>query len=81
MGAQKEIARKIIAGGGDYVLGLKGNQGILHKEVEEFFADEQLRTGMDYAESIDKGHGRIEVRRCWASDEIGWYKVRVNGAD
>ena len=27
---------------------------------------------MNYSESIEKGHGRIEKRRCWASEDIGW---------
>ena len=30
MGCQKEIAAKIVAGGGDYVLALKGNHEHLH---------------------------------------------------
>ncbi|TMC17242.1 MAG: ISAs1 family transposase [Chloroflexi bacterium] len=34
---QKEIAKQIVNDGGDYVLALKGNQGILHKEVEKIF--------------------------------------------
>jgi hypothetical protein len=35
-GCQREIAEKIIDGGGDYVLALKGNQGILHQEVQDY---------------------------------------------
>src|SRR5713101_5670748 len=38
MGCQKEIARTIVEQGADYVLALKGNQGILHDEVELFFS-------------------------------------------
>lgn len=36
-GCQKEIARKIREGEGEYVLALKGNQGNLYAEVENFF--------------------------------------------
>lgn len=37
MGAQKQIAKQIIEGGGDYILSLKGNQGNIHKDVEQLF--------------------------------------------
>ena len=37
MGCQKEIAAKIVAGGGDYVLALKGNHEKLHEAVDEEF--------------------------------------------
>lgn len=37
MGCQKEIAAKIVAGGGDYVLALKGNQEKLHQAVDAAF--------------------------------------------
>ena len=36
-GCRKKIAEQIIDRGGDYVFGLKGNRGNLHREVEEFF--------------------------------------------
>lgn len=37
MGCQKEIAAKIVAGGGDYVLALKGNHEKLLAEVDDAF--------------------------------------------
>jgi predicted transposase YbfD/YdcC len=37
MGCQKDIAAKIVASGGDYVLALKGNQEKLHQAVDEAF--------------------------------------------
>ncbi len=37
MGCQRAIAAQIIAQGGDYVLGLKGNQSALQESVEDFF--------------------------------------------
>jgi predicted transposase YbfD/YdcC len=37
-GLPDQHRRQIVAQGADYVLGLKGNQGTLHDEVEEFFA-------------------------------------------
>ena len=39
-GCQKSIAAKIIDGGGDYVLALKGNQGNLHQDVQDWISDQ-----------------------------------------
>jgi predicted transposase YbfD/YdcC len=66
MGTQKEIAKQIIEGGGDYVLALKGNQGHLYHEVmaemdrqvENDFADSQARRHV----TQETGHGREETR-------------------
>jgi predicted transposase YbfD/YdcC len=75
MGCQTKIAAQIVDQGGDYVLGLKGNQSTLHEEVEEFFATasagEFAGVVHDYAEETDKDHGRLEVRRYWITEELG----------
>lgn len=78
MGCQKAIAEKIIDKGGDYLLALKGNQSGLHDDVRLHFeqpAPTSL-TRMSHAETIDKGHGRIEVRQCRLSTDIEWLKER-----
>jgi len=73
MGAQKEIASAIIDQGADYVLALKGNQGSLLKDVQWLFDQAQAtqfqEVPHDFAQTIDKGHGRIEIRRCWTLSE------------
>lgn len=66
MGTQKEIARQIVNGGGDYVLALKGNQGNFHKAVASY-VDGQLETdfqgiGARRHETRETGHGREEHR-------------------
>jgi predicted transposase YbfD/YdcC len=64
MGTQKAIAESIIAGGADYVLALKGNQGALHQAVIEYI-DEQLEGDLSDAQehvTTEKGHGREETR-------------------
>lgn len=67
MGCQKEIARLIIEDSGDYVLALKENQGQLYQEVKELFEDEDLVAEMGaFHETVNKGHGRLEHRRCWS---------------
>ena len=74
MGCQRAIAEQIIDQGGDYVLGLKGNQGALHEAVEDFFTVAQAHhfTGVahDFMEKVDKDHGRLEIRRYWITEEL-----------
>ncbi len=74
MGCQKAIAAQIIDQESDYVLGLKGNQGKLHEEVEDFFNTAITRkfkaVEYDYIEETDKDHGRLEARRYWITDEL-----------
>ena len=64
MGTQTAIAEKIIDGGGDYVLALKGNQGTLHDAAIDYI-NEQTKTdfrgiGARRLDTMEKKHGRIE---------------------
>ena len=76
MGTQKAIAKQIIEKEGNYVLALKGNQGTLNEDVRLFLGKELLKTSSTAIEvpyqDIDKGHGRIETRRCIVSSAIDW---------
>jgi len=76
MGAQKAIAKQIHDKEGYYVLALKGNQGTLNEDVRLFLETEfekKLSEGIDDSyEEADKGHGRIEMRRCIVSSQIDW---------
>lgn len=72
MGAQRDICAQIIAQGGDYVISLKGNQGTLHKDVADYFADPKLVATCNSSEENDKGHGRIEQRVAYSSESIDW---------
>lgn len=76
MGCQREIADQIVEQGGDYVLALKGNQGQLHDDVKEMFAYfEKVAFAdiqHDYHQTVEKGHGRIEIRECWAFSPHEW---------
>lgn len=74
MGCQRAIAQKIVEQGADYVLALKGNQPTLEQMVGRFFvagpAAEAHRTASAYAEQTEQGHGRVETRCAWISDEL-----------
>jgi predicted transposase YbfD/YdcC len=84
MGCQKAIARQIIQQEGDYVLALKENHPTLHADVAEFFADARQRefAGVthEYLETVEKDHGRIEIRRYWLVGEFDWLDGRANWA-
>jgi predicted transposase YbfD/YdcC len=79
-GCQKKIAEQIVQQGGDYVLQLKGNQGTLHNETVELFdqclTDDCHGIAYSTATTTDKGHGRIEQRRIWATTDIQWFAER-----
>ena len=75
MGTQRAIAAQIIAQEADYVLGLKGNQGTLHEDVALLFDERQDGfAGHEVSEhrSCQKDHGRLEVRRVVATEQIEW---------
>ncbi len=70
MGCQTAIARQIVGQGADYVLALKANQPTLHELVRHHFAVVAAEGPGGLAHhahaAVDKGHGRLETRRCWA---------------
>ncbi len=77
MGCQKEIARNIHLAGAHYLLALKGNQGTLHKRVEEFFSHpSQVKAAKQRGKAItvcdyqNQGHGRHERRIVMATNTL-----------
>ncbi len=72
MGCQTKIVGQIIDQKGDYVIGLKGNQCNLRKDVELLFKDKPKGANFLKEETTDKGHGRIEKRICTVTEDILW---------
>jgi predicted transposase YbfD/YdcC len=72
IGTQTRICETIIEGGGDYLLAVKENQGHLFEDIQYLFdvdvAQEMKYAQYSYAKSVNKGHGRIDIRECWATD-------------
>jgi predicted transposase YbfD/YdcC len=70
MGTQLQIATQIKQAEGDYVLALKGNQGKLSQQVEDWFKQAQAQNwqGIEYSydETLETGHHRIETRQVWS---------------
>jgi predicted transposase YbfD/YdcC len=88
MGCQKKIAKEIKEADADYVLALKGNQETVHEEVKSFLdgalAEKQApklpgaklskaAANLACLETVEKDHGRIEIRRYYQSDVLDWF--------
>jgi predicted transposase YbfD/YdcC len=88
MGCQKEIARGIAEGGGDFVIAVKDNQPKLREAIESYFHKhleqdfEELRYRRH--ETTEKGHGRLDERAYYltkvppdfaAREEWPWVKA------
>jgi predicted transposase YbfD/YdcC len=73
MGCQKDIAQAIVDAQADYVLAVKKNQGRLYEDLQDLFAGAAevafREVPHDYARSLDKDHGRLEIRQCWTIDD------------
>jgi len=68
MGCQKDIARSIVDGGGNYILAVKGNQESLLDDIQASF---RMMPPAEKVETLDFGHGRIETRRCSIITDLG----------
>ncbi|CAK0768807.1 hypothetical protein CCP3SC5AM1_580012 [Gammaproteobacteria bacterium] len=63
MGCQKSIAEQLVQGGGDYVLALKDNHPQLGEDVSLWLDTEADKGYVVVHETVEKEHGRIELRR------------------
>jgi predicted transposase YbfD/YdcC len=73
MGCQREVATPIAEHQTDYVLALKANQEETSEAVVDRFtlaeADRFVGMQHDQAQSVEKGHGWLEWRRCTVMDD------------
>lgn len=79
MGTQTNIAQTIVNAGADYILSVKENQGYLFEDISTLFAVDQAQNfkyaSYEYKQTINKGHGRIEVRECWSTSNPEYLKL------
>ena len=79
-GCQRDIAQKIVDKKADYVLALKGNQGLLCEDVELFAAEQKAKgfenTTISRDQTTDGDHGRIETRTTTVIHDIAWLQER-----
>jgi predicted transposase YbfD/YdcC len=78
--AQRDLSIQIVEGEGDYVWTVKDNQPQLRQDIETLFESEKCVKGFspatkDFrtAETVEKGHGRLERRTLTASSELKGY--------
>lgn len=91
MGCQTDIAEQICTQEADYVLALKENQKTLYQHAVDWFncaaqTDFRHLHAHDYARTVNKAHGRVEVRECWLitdtpliaefREQLGWTGLR-----
>lgn len=70
MGCQTEIATQIVGQEAEYVLAVKDNQPHLYEDMNLFFRlakqNDFQKVEYTYARQVNKNHGRLETRECWA---------------
>ena len=76
MGCQHAIANKIVTKEGDYIFSLKGNQGTLSDDVALFLNTQSYQNASPSCTNYDKGHGRLETRKCFVSTDVAWLHER-----
>jgi predicted transposase YbfD/YdcC len=71
MGTQTNIAKTIREAKADYILSVKENQGRLFEDIATLFAVDQAQhfkyASFEHKKTVNKGHGRIDVRECWST--------------
>ncbi len=72
MGTQSDIADRIVARGGDYLLALKANRPVLHHDAVAFFDDPPAQMLEPAHATTDADHGRIEERRHVVCHDVDW---------
>jgi predicted transposase YbfD/YdcC len=77
MQTQRKLSVEILAKGGDYLWIAKENQATLRADIEQFFQPPRVAKGWhmpelprSVAQTIDKGHGRIEVRHITVMQDV-----------
>jgi predicted transposase YbfD/YdcC len=73
---QKDICRQLIDKKADYVLSLKKNHATLYDDVSLYLDTQIKKQAVEIKEEIEKGHGRIEIRRYALSPHIDWLESK-----
>lgn len=80
LNTQTQIAAQIVKGGGDYVMAVKENHpglcDALARNLDEMILEKFAGVEHVYHETTERGHGRIDIRKVWATDQIGWLNRR-----
>lgn len=73
---QRDTCAMITQQGGDYVIGLKGNQKSLLEDVELYFRCIDGKECVEEFSTLEKNGGRVEKRICRKLKDIAWLQER-----
>jgi predicted transposase YbfD/YdcC len=80
MYCQKDICRQLMNKEADYVLSLKKNHATLYEDVSLYLDTQFKSQEIEIKEEIEKGHGRIEIRRYGLSTDVDWLESKEKWA-
>ena len=80
LNCQKETAKAVISGKGDYLCSIKSNQRNLEADIAEYVQDPTLQKTMDTRVQKEKNRGRVETRTAFTTDDIMWLTGREKWA-
>lgn len=72
LNCQQKTVDAIVSGKGDYLLGAKGNQPNLEREICEYIQDDVLRDDMDCESRTEKNRDKMETRTAYSTDDVAW---------
>jgi predicted transposase YbfD/YdcC len=76
IGCQRSIVTQLVAQKADYLMQVKDNQPILHERIKNLFAGAERNNykglNCDQNRTINKDHGRIEIRQCCVVSDESW---------
>lgn len=76
MHCQRETCKLIKSKGGDYLFGVKGNQGTMLEDLEYYFKAESTKDNAEKYSTTEKNGGRIEKRICKKLPSVEWFQER-----
>ncbi len=81
MHTQKKWCACVHAYGGYYLTIVKKNQPQMYQDLVDFFDDSDAeQEEWQYAHSVHKGHGRLELREIWSSTQMNdWFETEWAG--
>jgi len=76
LNCQKETAEIIVDQGAGYLLCVKDNHRNFKQDLEDYVQDADCRKTMQTTSKTEKGHGRIEKRTAYVTDQIAWLEQK-----
>jgi len=86
LNCQKKTVETILSGGADYVLAVKKNQRNLYDDISEIVdfkrhnKVEEREAPLEKYSKTEKGHGRIEKRTAYVTQDVQWLLEREQWA-